>query len=87
MLGTINAKSLRAALAAATALGLDARALASAWEVAEAVTNADARFPHAAWIGLWQDIIRRTGSESIGIDAAEAAVGALRCHCGARAID
>ncbi len=71
MSGTVNAKTVRAALGAAKALGLDAGALADAWGLAEALTDVDARFPHAAWLGLWQDMIDRTGSGSIGIDAAE----------------
>jgi AraC-like DNA-binding protein len=58
-------------MGAAKALGLDAGALAQARGLAGAVSDVDARFPHAAWLGLWQDIIERTGSESIGIDAAE----------------
>jgi AraC-like DNA-binding protein len=69
--GTVNAKTVRATLGAAKALGLDVGALAKTWGLSEALTDVDARFPHAAWLGLWQDIIARTGSESIGIDAAE----------------
>jgi AraC-like DNA-binding protein len=68
---TVNAKAVRAALGAAKAVGLDAGALADTWGLAEAMTDVDARFAHSAWLGLWQDIVRRTGSESIGIDAAE----------------
>lgn len=71
MIGTVNAKVVRAALGAAQGLGLDARALAEAWHVSEALTNVDARFPHAAWCGLWQDMLRATGSEALGIEAAE----------------
>ena len=71
MPGTVNAKTVRAVLFVARALGLDAGALAEARGLAEALTDVDARFPHAAWLGLWQDIIDRTGSASIGIDAAE----------------
>ncbi|HEX4339450.1 MAG TPA: AraC family transcriptional regulator ligand-binding domain-containing protein [Polyangiaceae bacterium] len=71
MPGTVNAKTVRATLGAAKALGLDAAALAKTRGLTEALTDVDARFPHSAWIALWQDIIGRTGSESIGIDAAE----------------
>jgi AraC-like DNA-binding protein len=71
MQGTVNAKVVRATLGVAVALGLDARALAEARGLVEATTDVDARFPHSAWLGLWQDIMRRTGSESLGIDAAE----------------
>jgi AraC-like DNA-binding protein len=71
MSGTISAKTVRAALGAAKALGLDPRALAEAHGVAEALTDVDARFPHAAWLGLWRDMARATGKESIGLEAAE----------------
>jgi AraC-like DNA-binding protein len=71
MSGTVNAKTVRAVLGAAKALGLDAGALAAARGLADALTDVDARFPHASWIDLWEDIIRRTDSASIGIDAAE----------------
>jgi AraC-like DNA-binding protein len=69
--GTVNAKTVRATLGVAKAFGLDVSALANARGVASALTDIDARFPHAVWIELWQDIISRTGSESLGIDAAE----------------
>jgi hypothetical protein len=71
MPGTVNAKTVRATLGAAKTLGLDAGALAEAWNLEDAAKDVDARFPHAAWLGLWQEIVRRTGSESIGIEAAE----------------
>ena len=71
MAGTVNAKTVRAVLGAARAMGLDARALADAWGLADALTDVDARFPHAAWLELWQDVARRTGREAIGIEAAE----------------
>lgn len=71
MLGTVSAKAVRAVLGAARVLEVDAAALAARWEVAEALTDVDARFPHAAWLGLWQDIIRQTGKESVGLEAAE----------------
>jgi AraC-like DNA-binding protein len=69
--GTVNAKTVRAALGAAKALGLDARALAEAHGVALALTDVDRRFPHRVWLALWQDMSRATGRESIGLDAAE----------------
>jgi len=69
--GTVSAKTIRAALGAAKAMGLDAATLAETLGVGEALTDVDARFPHMAWIRLWEDIIGRTGSPSIGIDAAE----------------
>jgi AraC-like DNA-binding protein len=69
--GTVNAKTVRAALGAARGLGLDVRALAEAHGLAEALTDVDARFPHAAWLGLWSDMARATGHESIGLEAAE----------------
>jgi AraC-like DNA-binding protein len=69
--GTVSAKTVRAALGGARALGVDASALAARWGVAEALTNVDARFAHSAWLGLWQDIIQQTGKESVGLEAAE----------------
>jgi AraC-like DNA-binding protein len=69
--GTVNAKTVRAVLGVAKVLELDAGELANKWGLAAAASDVDARFPHAAWLGLWQDIIARTGSESVGIDAAE----------------
>lgn len=72
MAGTASAKTVRAALGAARALGLDPRALAEAHGVAEALADVDARFSHAAWLGLWRDMERSTGNDSIGLDAAEA---------------
>lgn len=71
MAGTVSAKTVRAVLGAAKALQLDAGALARAHGVTEALTDVDARFPHTAWLGLWRDIVRATGRESVGIDAAE----------------
>jgi AraC-like DNA-binding protein len=71
MIGTVSAKTVRAALGAATALKLDPRALAEAHGVVEALTDVDARFPHDAWLGLWRDMVRAAGNDSIGIDAAE----------------
>jgi AraC-like DNA-binding protein len=71
MPGTVNAKTVRATLGAAKALGLDAGALATAWDLGDAMKDVDARFPHAAWLALWQEIVRRTGRESVGIEAAE----------------
>jgi AraC-like DNA-binding protein len=71
MPATVNAKTVRAALGAASALGLDAGALAEAWGVTAALTDVDARFPHETWIRIWQDMVRRTGRDAIGIDAAE----------------
>lgn len=71
MAGTVSAKTVRAALGAAKALGLDPRALADAHGVADALTDVDARFPHAAWLGLWRDMERSTHNDSIGLDAAE----------------
>jgi AraC-like DNA-binding protein len=68
---TVNAKTVRAALGAAKASGIDAGELARTWALTEALTDVDARFPHAAWLGLWRDILARTGNESIGIEAAE----------------
>jgi AraC-like DNA-binding protein len=52
-------------------LQLDARALAEAHGVGEALTDVDARFSHDAWLGLWRDMVRVAGDESIGLDAAE----------------
>jgi AraC-like DNA-binding protein len=69
--GTVSAKTVRATLGAATALQLDARGLAEAHGLVEALTDVDARFSHDAWIGLWQDMVRAVGNESIGLDAAE----------------
>jgi AraC-like DNA-binding protein len=71
MSGTVSSKTVRATLGAAAALRLDARALAEAHGVVEALTDVDARFPHDAWLGLWRDMVRAAGNESIGLDAAE----------------
>ncbi|NUQ75083.1 MAG: AraC family transcriptional regulator [Polyangiaceae bacterium] len=71
MVGTVSAKTVRATLGAAGALRLDPRALAEAHGVAEALTDVDARFAHTSWLGLWRDMARATGSESVGLDAAE----------------
>ena len=71
MTPTVNAKTVRAVLGAAKALGVDAAALADTHGVAEALVDVDARFPHSAWLGLWQDLRDRTGRPSLGIDAAE----------------
>jgi AraC-like DNA-binding protein len=68
---TVSAKTIRAVLGAAKALGLDVAALASAHGVADAMTDVDARFPHAAWLGLWRDIVRATNNEAVGLEAAE----------------
>lgn len=70
-MGTVNAKTVRATLGAAAALKLDARALAHAHGLADALTDVDARFPHAKWLALWRDIIQASGSASVGLDAAE----------------
>jgi D-alanyl-D-alanine carboxypeptidase len=69
--GTVSAKTVRAALGAAAALGLDPRALAAAHGVSAALTDVDARFAHGAWLGLWRDMERATGRASIGLQAAE----------------
>lgn len=68
---TVNAKAVRAVLGVATALGLDAGALATAWGVTAALADGDARFPHAAWVGLWRDLGARTGRDGLGLAAAE----------------
>ncbi len=70
MTATVNAKAVRAALFAARALGLDAAALAETRGLSSALTDVDARFPHDAWVGIWQDVAARTDSPSIGLDAA-----------------
>lgn len=67
----MNAKTVRATLGAAKAFQLDPLALAKTHGLSEALTDVDARFPHAAWLALWRDILRLTGRESIGLDAAE----------------
>jgi AraC-like DNA-binding protein len=71
MPATVSAKTVRATLGAAQVLGLDAAALAKTRGVAAAVSDVDARLPHAAWLGLWEDIIRQTGKEALGIEAAQ----------------
>jgi AraC-like DNA-binding protein len=69
--GTVSAKTVRAALGVASAAGIDARALAEKRGVAQALTDVDARFPHAAWIELWQDLARETKDDAVGLHAAE----------------
>ncbi len=71
MPATVNAKTVRAVLRVAKTVGLDAGELARAHALGEAMSDVDARFPHAAWMALWQDIVRRTGRDSLGIEAAE----------------
>jgi AraC-like DNA-binding protein len=67
----VNAKSVRGVLFAAGALGLDAPRLAHAWGLERALTDVDARFAYGAWLSLWRDIAQRSGSESVGIEAAK----------------
>jgi hypothetical protein len=55
MSGTVNAKTVRATLGAARALGLDADAPANKWGLSAALTDVDARFPHAPWVALRQE--------------------------------
>lgn len=71
MAGTVSAKTVRAALAVAKGMGLDAGALARARGLGEALTDVDARFPHSAWIGLWQDLEQHARGAPVGIRAAE----------------
>jgi AraC-like DNA-binding protein len=71
MPGTVSAKTVRAVLAVAKAAGIDAAQLARAHGLAAAISDVDARFPHAAWIAVWEDMIRQTNRDSLGIDAAE----------------
>lgn len=58
-------------LLAAGGLGLDPIQLAESWGLGKALTDVDARFPYAAWLSLWSEIVDRTGSESAGIAAAK----------------
>lgn len=67
----MNAKTVRATLGAAKAFQLDALALAKLHGLSDALRDVDARFPHDAWLALWRDILRLTGRESIGLDAAQ----------------
>lgn len=71
MRATVNAKTVRAVLGIAQASGLDAAALAAAYGLTAALTDVDARFPHASWMKVWSDLIARSGGEAIGITAAE----------------
>ncbi len=52
-------------------MGLDPAALAVRYELTGAMTDVDARFPHRAWLGLWQELQREAGGAAIGIRAAE----------------
>jgi AraC-like DNA-binding protein len=69
--GTVSAKTVRAVLGVAQGMGLDPRALASRHGVTEAMSDIDARFPHAAWLGMWEDLERDAGGAAVGIRAAE----------------
>lgn len=71
MAGTVSAKTVRAALGVAQGMGLDARALAERHGVADALTDVDARFPHPAYIGVWEELERRADGAAVGIRAAE----------------
>ncbi|MFO0614192.1 MAG: AraC family transcriptional regulator [Polyangiaceae bacterium] len=68
---TVNAKTVRAVLGVAKGAGLDPGKLAEAHGLGGALTDIDARFPHASWIALWEELSARTGRPSLGIDAAE----------------
>jgi AraC-like DNA-binding protein len=69
--GTVSAKTVRAVLGVAQGMGLEPRALASRHGVGDAATDVDARFPHAAWLALWQELERHAGGAAVGIRAAE----------------
>jgi AraC-like DNA-binding protein len=73
---TVSCKTIRAALAIASAAGLDpARALAPYNLDASAVSDPDARFGHEVWTGLWRDI-DACGPGPFGLRAAQALAAA-----------
>lgn len=66
---TVSRKTVRAALAAATAAGLDVHALTTQHGLRlEELEQPEFRCPHRAWVALWDDIERRTG-EGVGLRA------------------
>jgi AraC-like DNA-binding protein len=66
---TVSAKTVRAVLSAATAVGVDAEALARAHGFTLAdLDGAEFRYPHAGWVDLWNDLERRTGNPAVALE-------------------
>ncbi len=69
---TVNVKTLRAAVSAARAAGLDVAKLLERFEISRAsIEDPDFRFPHAQWVELWEEVENLSGDPSIGLHAAE----------------
>lgn len=63
---------MRAVLGAATAGGLDAHALAQAHGLDLGdLRDPDLRFPHAAWVALWNEVAEKSADPAIALHAAE----------------
>jgi AraC-like DNA-binding protein len=70
---TVSVKAIRAAMAAASAAGLDGAALASAHGVSRrSLDDADARFSHDVWVAIFAAIEQHTRDPSIGLRLAAA---------------
>jgi AraC-like DNA-binding protein len=74
---TVSSKALRVAMAAASAAGLDAAALASAHGISQrSLDDADARFSHDLWVAIFTAIEQHARDPSIGLRlAAELPMG------------
>jgi AraC-like DNA-binding protein len=69
---TVNVKTLRAAVGAARAAGLDVAELLRRWEIPRAsLEDPDFRYPRHRWVELWQEVEDLSGDASIGLHAAE----------------
>lgn len=69
---TVGVKAMRAVLGAATTGGLDAHALARSHDLdPAALADPDARFPHAVWVALWDEVAARCGDPALPLHAAE----------------
>jgi AraC-like DNA-binding protein len=69
---TVNVKTLRAALGAARAAGLDIKELLRQWEIQPvSLDDPDFRFPHRIWVELWQEVEKISGDPCVGLHAAE----------------
>lgn len=66
---TVSAKTVRAVLSAASAVGVDPAALARAHGFTLAdLEGAEFRYPHAGWVDLWNDLERRTGNPAVALE-------------------
>jgi AraC-like DNA-binding protein len=69
---TVNVKTVRAAVGAASAAGLDVPELLRRWEIPLAsLDDPDFRYPHRRWVELWVEVERLSGDPCVGLHAAE----------------